>query len=344
MNKLHEIFSEHRVIVSTLLFLLLILFVSLAVWRYKASNKFYITAKFSESAPLFVNMNVYYKGYKIGKVKKIYPSDDYKYTMVKIVMYPKNPKLPEGLIARDDKEITKKDYIDLMSPDPLTGNILKKGSIIDGQATYNVSSFFEEITNSGIMVPLLQNFSDALVSVNKTSNEIKSFFSDSRGVLKDNRQNLKQTTSGLSTSSKALTKFASRLNNTITDVKLTNTTSNIDRASTNILTATENINRITSKVNSATENLDQTRANIDSTICEINGAASNIKTISGSLREALGQRFAGLKIFFGKPGCNQKCPSACCPLTCCPPKCCPQTKLQRRPLRPLRTCPDNCSR
>lgn len=309
MNKLSKISSKHKWKILVILCLTLI---SLSLFRlYEEHFTYYITVKFSESGPLYKNMPVCYKGYRIGHTQKVTLSEDYKYTYVKIVLYPKNPKLPKDIIGAVKKHDILINYIDLISPESPSTALLKNGDIIEGKPIFDMSSFLSDIADSKLIIPLIQTFSDTLVSANKTSTEIKNFFSDSRLILKDNRQNLKQTTKDLALSTKSLAKITSRVNSTITEDKLNNTTSSVNKSATNIQTATESVKNITASIDCATKNLDKTISKIDCTISEVNTIASNVKVITSGFCETLGKRFAGLRIIFGKPINNSKCPKNC---------------------------------
>lgn len=287
-----KIFSGYRGVILIPIFLILILFLMYNL--YEAYFGFSVTAKFKESGPLFINMPVYYKGYNIGEVKKIHPSKDYKYTLVKIVFFPREPKLPEDVSAEVKHHNVRKEYIDLIGLDPSTTALLKNRSTISGEPAFDIEDFLSDIADSGLIVPLLQTFTDTLVSIGKTSTETKNFFSELRSTLKDNRNDLKLTT-------KSMANVSSRLNKSLTDEKLKNTTSNINKSSTNILTVTENVKVISENINSATENIDKTVERLDATLCEAHATAANAHKITSGLREVLSQRFAGLKIIFGKP-------------------------------------------
>ena len=305
MDKLSKIFFKYKSTIFIPLFFMLLL--TLTFWLYEVHHRYFITAKFYKSGPLYTNMPVYYKGYKIGQVKKIKLNQDYKYTLVKIVLFPKNPKLSEDIVAKAKKIDANKYYIDLIAPDQPSVTLLKNGSIIYGEPAFDLEAFLSDIADSGLIVPLLQNFSDVLVSANKTSNEIRNFFSDSRLILKDNRQNLKQTSKELVQTSKSLTKITSKFNNSITEDKIDNTTSSVVKSSTNILAATESIKNITGSIDCATRNLDKTVAKIDSTVSDTKIITSNVKTITNGFCEVLGKRFAGLRILFGKSINTKKC-------------------------------------
>lgn len=310
MDKISNIFFKYRVVILTISSLILI---SVVLFKLDESYfKYHIMVKFVESGPLFKNMPVCYKGYRIGRTEKITLSEDYKYTLVEVVLYPKNPKIPkdvEGVVKKHD---VLKNYIDLITPEGSTTTaLLKNGDTIDGRGIFDMGTFLAEIANSGLIIPLIQNFSGAALSLDRTSVKIGNFFSDSRLILKDNRQNLNQAARDLAVTSKSLKKITSKFNTSITEDKLNNTTSSVSKASTNILTATENIKNITQSVDCATRNLDKTIAKIDSTVSDTNVITSNVKTITSGFCQILGKRFAGLRIIFGKPLKSNSCCKNC---------------------------------
>jgi ABC-type transporter Mla subunit MlaD len=309
MSKTFNIGSKYKFFILIPFFILLIL--TIIFFGYKLFYGPFITAKFPKSGPLSVNMPVYYKGYHIGQTVGVKLSEDYKYSLVKIMLYPSKIKLPENVEAKAKKPDSRKDYIDLVNPEQPSIVLLKNGGIIDGQQAFDMETFLSEIADSGIIVPLLQNFSDTLVSAGETSDEIKNFFSDFRSVLQENRQNLKQASKELAQSTKSLSKLTSKFNNSITEEKLNSTTSTVDKSANNILAASENIKNITANVDCATRNIDKTVAKIDSTVSDAKAITCDVKTITSGFREVLSKRFAGLRIIFGKPVKNNKCPMRC---------------------------------
>lgn len=308
MNKSTKFFKYIRLV---LIPCVLILICALSFYLYQIHSRYSLIVKFSESGPLYKDMPVYYKGYEIGKAQKIELTPDYKYTLVTIVLYPKNPKLSEDIIAKVKHHNVRKEYIELMNPDQASTVLLKNKSTIDGEPAFDIEVFLSDIADSGLIVPLIQTFSDTLISLDKTSAEIKNFFSDSRLVLKDNRQNLKQTTSSLVQASGAVKKLTSKINKSMSDDKINNTTSRVDKSSANILEATESAKNIAKNIDSATKNLDKTVAKIDCTISEVNKVATNAKVITGGLCEVLHKRFAGIRIIFGKPMKKNNCSKHC---------------------------------
>lgn len=301
MNKLVNIFLKLIVIILVLLF---IIFISLGIFKLYDHFRYHIMVKFVVSGPLFRGMPVCFKGYRIGQTQKVILSEDYKYTLVKIVLYPKNPKLPKDIIGAVKKHDMLGNYIDLIFPEEPSATLLKDGDMIDGKPFFDIGTFLAKIDDSDILIPLLQNYSDTALSITKTSTKIDNFFSDSRSILKDNRQNLKHTT-------ESLNKITSNFNASFSKDKLNNTTSSVNKSATNIQAITENVKNITQSVDCATRNLDKTMEKVDSTLCEANAVASNAKVITGGFREVLGKRFAGMRIIFGKPLNKDKCSQNC---------------------------------
>ncbi len=281
-------FLKFRVVILTLFFFCLIFLSSFYIYKMNPRN--YIIARFYEAGPLHANMPVYYKGCQVGKTEKAKLSEDYKYAMVKIIIYDNDLELPEYIIAKVKESTQKQKYIGLINTDPSAETLLKMGSVIRGEPLFDTEEFLFDLASSNLVIPLLKNFSDMTVSINKANNEIGSFFSDSRIILKNNKNNLEHAIKDVALTAKSLKDITSKFNNTITE----NTTLNINKSSTNILEATENIKNIT-------EDIDRTVAKIDCTVSEVNIIASNIKAITRGFCEVFSKRFAGLKFIFGKP-------------------------------------------
>lgn len=308
-DKIFKMISNKKITILVTFFAILFFAIVLpAIINHRET--FYLTAKFSESGPLYLNMPVFYKGYKIGEAKNIWPSNDYKYTFVKMTLR-KEPKLSENMIAKVKSLSVKRNYIELLPPDELSKTFLKKGSIIEGEGAFDLEAFLSDIADSGLVLPLIENFSDAASSITQTSNEAGKLMSESRSTLKDNRRNLKLTTKNLESATGSLNELASRLNKSVNKNKIENSTSNINQSSNNILSATEKIKDITTNIDKATKNLDTTVSKVDSTINNANSITCDVKVITSGLRKTLSKKFAGMKIMFGKPVDNCPCPKNC---------------------------------
>lgn len=301
MSKLVNIFLKLGVVVLILLFISLI---TSGIFKLYDLSRYHIMVKFTESGPLFKGMPVCFKGYRIGSTQKVILSEDYKYTLVKVVLYPKNPRLPKDITGVVRKHDMLGNYIDLVVLKEPSATLLQNGDIINGKPIFDVGTFLAKIDDSDILIPLLQNYSDTALNISKTSTNIDNFFTDSRSVLKDNRQNLKHTT-------ESLNKITTNFSVSFDKDKLHNTASSVEKSASNIQAATESAKNIAQNVDCATRNLDKTMEKVDSTLCEAHAVATNARVITGGFREALAKRFAGLRIIFGKPLDKNKCTPNC---------------------------------
>ncbi len=295
MKNLSEVLYKFR-----RLFLFLLVFVVITIsgfFIYRNYLGFHITAKFSDATPLFVKMPVYYKGYNIGFVNRIKPSKDYEYSYVKIVFYSQKPNLPENITAKIKLRETKSDYIELIKPDEPSENKLKNKAVIEGEAAFDLFEFLSNIYDSGALDPIIESVTDFVSSISSTSDEIGSFFSDSRTILKDNKKNIRKTTTSLN-------QITSKVNNSINESQLNSTFSNISNSASNIEETSENIKN-------ATENLDITKNKLDCTISDIQSSASNIKNVTEGVCQTMNKRFAGLRLIFGKPSKKDCCTKGC---------------------------------
>jgi ABC-type transporter Mla subunit MlaD len=300
MSKLINIFLKYK---NTILLSLVFVLASLGLFKlYEEHSRYHISVKFMESGPLYKGMPVCFKGYEIGRTQKVTLSDDYKYTLVKIVLFPKNPKIPKDVDAIVKKHDMLGNYIDLVASEEPSTELLANGAIIDGSPIFDMGTFLYEIANSGLLIPLIQNFSDTALNLSKTSKEIGDFFSDSRLILDDNKQNIKHTT-------ESLNNITSNFNTSFNKSRLNKTSSGVEKSVKNLQAAAENVKNITQNVDCATRNIDKTMEKIDSTLSEAHAVATNAKVITGGFREVLGKRFAGFRIIFGKPLSNNNCPN-----------------------------------
>ena len=100
-------------------FYIIILLILLLLVGYLTYDKFAylnIIVKFDDLEPFERQMNVYYKGFKVGKTVKIYPDKEYKNTYLKLKLYPNDINLPNNIIAKINK-IKTKEYISLIYPE-----------------------------------------------------------------------------------------------------------------------------------------------------------------------------------------------------------------------------------
>lgn len=292
-----------KYILITFLTLLLLFLITESVLFYKSNFKYSmaINIRFKELGPIYSSMPVYYKGYKIGKTKRIKPSHDYKYTIVQVILYPENLSLPENIGAKVKKLDNGKDYIEVLYPNTPSLITLKNNATIEGTTAADIESFMSAQIESGVLSSMGENMNKTLSSIEITSYELNGFFKDLRVILQENRPNIKKSTDETREILENVNSITKKIDNSLPEENLKNITRNMSGSSTDLKGTTENLLTISQNINEATKDLDKTMAKIDATVEEAHTTAKNASGISCGIKQLLEKRFAGLRLFFGKP-------------------------------------------
>lgn len=286
------------------LFLSLVLILVTVFFAVKIHDKLFgynIYAIFSELDPLSQKVPVYYRGNKIGRVKRIKPGKDYKYTIMKVFINTKKLALPDNTIAKVKKLDNGQNYIDLIYPKVPSEVILKNGSMIEGKMAVDIEDFMSELADSGDLTVMKDNIKKTLEGIQTASEDIGTVFELLNYILEENRNNLKKTTHNAAKISNDLNEASKKLNVVIDEQELKNTFSNANKSSEDVKQTAKNLKEITENVDKATQNLDKTVAKIDNTVSEVNVITCNVKQITNTFCQVLKKRFAGMRILFGKP-------------------------------------------
>ena len=78
---MEQIFNKYK---HYLLTIILIIFFTILAYKHLTST--YIVIEFKDLRPVHERLNVYYKGFKVGKTEKIFPSKDYNSTFIKVIL------------------------------------------------------------------------------------------------------------------------------------------------------------------------------------------------------------------------------------------------------------------
>lgn len=292
--------------VSRLALLLFILMASL-LFLYRIWTYTYLTIEFNDARPLHNKIPVYYKGYRIGKVEKIKPCDDFKTTNVTIVLYPKGIKLPINTTAMLTREKRGKnyetDFIDLLYPDNPSDAILRDGDSIIGVTTVDMDNFFSEKAASGELDAITKNVNTLLENLQATSNALSELMGVLQDMVNENRPSIKEMTGNLAEASNQFRSFTTKLNNSINQQEIQSTFSSLNQSSTNFSSTTKNIDAFTESLNSSAPEIKRIISNADK-------ITNDIETITSGLKCTMSKKFGGMRLFFGKPincDCRRKC-------------------------------------
>ena len=259
-----------------------------------------VIAEFNELGPFYKTMPVYYKGYKIGKTGKVRPSKDFKTTLVTIVFYPEELKLPENIKAKVKQLKNGIDYINIEYPKEPSNKMLKTGQVIQGSSTLDIQSFMTSQVESGMLGSITMNVDSTLTAFSKAGEEATKLLQALTLTVNENRPAIKATVNNLYLSSEKIQNLAEKLDNAVSEEKMNSSVSNIDET-------ISNVQGITADIKSATKDLDKTIQYTNSALCQISGAAANINSITAGVKETLNKKMGLMKLFFGKPVDKRNC-------------------------------------
>ena len=278
-------------------FIVLIAFIitGLVIWYsvYRLSN-IRITAVFDELEPFPHNINVYYKGFRLGRTTKVYPSKDFTQTHVEMVLHMDDFSLPDNTAAKV-KTKNKKDYIELIYPDMPSVTYLKNRSFIKGEKGINFASFIQDQADSGGLDEITGNLSETVESAGETLEALTDLFHTANDILTDLRPALKESGDNLALTTRNLANVSGELSRSTGKKRLNNTFENIELITRNLELTTSNTALLTKRADSETVSL------LNCLIKNVNTVILNINDIIKGFKLTLSKRFAGMRIMFGKP-------------------------------------------
>ena len=250
--------------------------------------------------PFYKNLDVYYKGFKLGRTVKIYPANDYRDTKVDMVIRVKENILPKNVVARI-KSKGRVDYIELVFPKEPSKEFLKKNSVIKGARSLTISNYIDSQAEDGSLDEIKDNLNDTIVSAGGTLNTLSDLIISIDSLVKDVQPSLKRTSENLEFMSKNLAIVTKELSESTEPQKLDNIFSNLENTSKNLERATKNFEDSTITIKEITKHADNnTLTLIDCVIKNLNTLVSNVNKIVVGIGATLSKRFSGIRILFGK--------------------------------------------
>lgn len=272
-----------------------ITFLFAILFMYKLLNETRIYVEFDRLRPFHEKAPVYFRGYKIGKVVKIMPADNYQNTIVSIILHPKNLKLPINTTAQLKMHKTKwmhRDYIDLIYPETPDSMLLKRGSKIKGKSSIDIHSYLANIPHESY-AKMEENAAGILENLNDTTGMLYSVFAIINGILTESENDIKNAINNFSQTSKNTSQIMQKIDNSILEEQLKNTMSNINETTAHAKTTIYNLTTPSKQTNTIISNIDTTLKNTNYLIYNLNEIACGVK-------QTLKKRFSGLRLLFGR--------------------------------------------
>lgn len=287
-----------KLLVQILSFIILILILAGVVWLLiyidKAAHYTRIKAEFTELEPFPAHMPVFFKGFRIGKITKIEPKDDYTATQMSITLFPRDLNFPKNVYVRVKSYKDDYDYVEIELPELASEQLLKSGDIIKGKSNVTFESLIRKHAESGSLDLIIEGLGEITDSVNKAVQQADGLLADVRATLKSNQNYITLTTKNLSETTGSLYKTSLKIDGSVDQKTLDNTMKNLEQT-------TQNMQQITKNIDCATRNLTDT-------MNQVNEIFENINGITNGVNCTMKKRFGGFRLIFGKPDrCCDKC-------------------------------------
>lgn len=288
------------------------LFAILAVMTYQRLTYTFITIEFKEMRPVHERLSVYYKGFKVGRVRTIMPDGNYNATLMKVILYPSDLKLPANTIAklqREKRQRGKSDFIELIAPETQSDLMLGNGSLIEGISTMDIESYLAS-QDPESLDKMKDDLASTITSLQGTIETLGQFFAVLQEIAQENQPNIKKATDNLVLTSENIKQAASKLNNSIKEEHISGTLTNVNMSSSNVVETTRNLRVISENVDVLTKSLNSAMPQITSSITEAGCIIKNLNEITCGVSKTMKKRFGGMRLFFGK-AIDEECSCGC---------------------------------
>lgn len=265
---------------------------------YNKFDHLNLIVKFSELEPFEKQLPVYYRGFKVGNSTRIYPDKHYKYTYVKLQVYPANVELPKNIRARV-QQINKKDFINLIAPEDASVILLKNGDMIDGEISKDINKLLSDKLSSGGLDDIFNESTTLMESANVTVKNLGELFAQINSILTDVRGDIILASSNLAKTTTNLENISANLNTSLDKESMSNSVDNIEKTTENIKIITDDIKNITEQIDKATVPI------VNSVLCQTNSTMKNANEITGGIKNTLKKHMGLGKVLFGKPISNE---------------------------------------
>ena len=274
-------------------FIMLILGVIFLFYLFYIIGTTKITIIFKDLEPLKEHLPVYYNGFKLGHTTGIYPSKDYKSTMVDIRIVLKKLKLPANTTAVLRRK-EKKDYIELEYPDAPYIDSLKHNDVIEGYLGANFEHYLQNQAENGGLDEIKNNVNKTIISAGETFNALTEMIEVFTFTLKDAQPVIQDSIYNVNIMSKNLADSSYEIKKALEKGYLDKSLYNIQQTSDNLALTTKNTSLLTDNLSKQSIEL------VNCLLKNLNTVVFNINQVILGVTKTLSKRFGGLRLFLGK--------------------------------------------
>lgn len=266
-----------------------VLVIGLLIFKAVELTHMRITAVFTELEP-FSNINVYYKGFKIGRAIKVVPSKDFLTTKVTIVLNSWTYNLPNNIKAKVQKaqKDSDVDYMEIIYPSSPSLTRIKYGDKIKGEISHDWNDLINNVTEGGGLDELKGSANNLMQSVNVAAQDVSDLLKQLNVMLKDIQPEVNTAAQEISSACGNLNRMTKKLDDSIDEKNLRNSIANVQSTTKNFEGTTQIINATTLPA-------------VNATICSLKSLLDNLNTIVKGVGETLQKRMGGARLIFGTP-------------------------------------------
>ncbi len=257
------------------------------IYLYKITHYTHITAVFDEAEPIPPKMQVFYKGFRIGKVVKVTPNNDYTATHMDIVLFPEDLKIPDNISVKIREYKDDFDYVDIVSPELASTEFLKNGSTVKGSVSQNAQKFIDSHADSGTLELIIQSVLVMLDGVNKTVENTNELVAGVRKTFDAASPNLVESSKNIAEISTNFSGTSLKINNSVNQASLDRTMQNLEKSS-------QYVECLTKSLNCAAKDLPETMDRVNDITKDVEGITSGVNT-------TLQKPFGGARLIMGTP-------------------------------------------
>ena len=192
--------------------LIILIFFLIITGVYIYNSTYYVIIRFNELGPLTKNMVAYYNGFKIGKIVRIEPDNDFKHTLVKVNLFHENINLPQNTTVHVESFPNGELYLQFIYPSSPSFKTIKRGDILEGIAPYSLEQFMLGQNIAGVTDVVSLHVIRALNATEIANQEMTAFFNATSKLIQENSKGINVSVNNTAAMTKSLAQMAENLN------------------------------------------------------------------------------------------------------------------------------------
>lgn len=256
-------------------------------WAYTQFTYMTVIVRFNELEPFEKQMNVYFKGFKVGKTTQIYPNKEYTNTFLKLRLNKKSSHFPSNVRVNILKKKTG-GYVNIVFPNDPSLKQLRNNDEIQGIISKDINSLLDGKFTDEDIEDIVDNADTLIESATVAVTNLGDIFGEIKNIISENKSEINCAIKNIAKTTQNLNNISQNLNEALNKEQMQNSVSNLE-------TTSKNIKNITNQIDESTLPI------VNCMLCETYQTTKNAKEITCGLKNTLKKRMGLTRILFGKP-------------------------------------------